>query len=450
MTLKSQGISKRFGAWAIELINRTKNHLFPYILFAVISAGVLGAGTWLILHDGSEKLFLKNYDKRAENIRNDITTMVKNEKLTYYQALETIDFSQYYEENIRLVSNKEKTDSNDHKGMNHHSNDIIYMFPISYSDGSGEILIRPMIGVLVPKYYEFIIALISVFVFMLTLYFFVRKSIRYIEEIDRSIDIIAGGKLTYKIPIRGNDELSRLAANINEMSNLLKERMDVEKKADFRQRQLITNISHDLKTPLTVLIGYLDLLKNHNYETQEEGDDFIYCAFQKCNQLQRLIEALFTYNKLTNRDISIFLEKIDIIGFAQKNISEQGITINLESEDKEAIVSIDKDLMNRILDNLFDNVRKYGISNEAASVQIKKIDHKVILMVENSTNQDLCDKVDNLFERMYVGNESRTDNSSGLGLSIVAEAINLMNGTIFAKFKKPKLQIIIEFKEVLS
>lgn len=388
-----------------------------------------------------------NYGKRAEAISSDIKTIVESENLTYYEAIETIDLSQYYEENIRLVSNKEQINSNDHKKMNEPSKDMVYMFPINYSDASGQILIKPMLGMMVPQYCEFISVLISVFIFMSTLFFFVRKSIRYIEEIDRSIDIIAGGKLTYKIPVRGNDELSRLVANINEMSSLLKERMDVEKKADIKQRQLITNVSHDLRTPLTVLIGYLDLLENHNYETQEEADDFIYCASQKCNQLQKLIEELFIYNKLTNGDVPICIEKIDIIEFVQKNIKDQGILIKFESNEKEAIASIDSNLMNRILDNLFDNIRKYGISNEYATVYIKNVDHKVILIVENSTNQDLSDKVDNLFERMYVGNESRTDNSSGLGLSIVSEVVNLMNGTISAKFQKPIFQIIIEFNE---
>jgi len=71
-------------------------------------------------------------------------------------------------------------------------------------------------------------------------------------------------------------------------------------------------------------------------------------------------------------------------------------------------------------------------------------------IVENSTAQDLSDKVDNIFERMYVGNESRNNNSSGLGLSIVLEVVNLMNGTISARFQKPLLQIIIEFNEVIS
>lgn len=391
-----------------------------------------------------------DYGKRAEAICNEITTIVESEKLTYYQAVGTIDFSQYYEENVRLVSNKEENNSNDHKRMNSISNDVSYMFPINYSDLSGEILIKPMIGMLEPDYCEFMIALISVFVFMSTLFLFVRKSIRYIEEIDRSIDIIAGGKLTCKIPVRGNDELSRLAANINEMSGLLKERMDVEKKSDIKQRQLITNISHDLRTPITVLTGYLDLLEKHSYENQEEADDFIYCASQKCSQLQKLIEELFTYNKLTNGDVPIFIEKVDIIGFVQKNINEQGLTINLESKEKEAIVSIDRNLMNRILDNLFDNIRKYGINNETSIIYIKKIDNKVMLIVENSTNQDLSDKVQNLFERMYVGDESRTDKSSGLGLSIVAESVHLMNGTISARFQKPILQVIIEFYEVIS
>lgn len=447
MTIKNQSISKRFEAWVIRLINKPRNHLYTYILFGTIIAGILSIATWLILNNASNMLYLRNYGKRAEAISREITTMVESKNLTYYQAIETIDLTQYYEENIRLVSNNGEKHSNDNKRMNFHSNDILYMFPINYSDSSGQILIRPMLRMLVPQYYEFIIVLISAFIFMLTLFLFIRKSIRYIEEIDRSIDIIAGGKLEYEIPIRGNNELSRLAANINEMSNSLKERMDIEKESDIKQRQLITDISHDLRTPLTALIGYLDLLENHIYENQEEADDFIHCASQKCFKLQTLIEELFTYNKLINKDIPISIEKDDIIEIVKEIISEQGLKINLESKERKAIISIDRNLINRIFDNLFDNIRKYGIRSEDATIYIKKIDHKVIIIVENSTDQDLSNKVDNIFERMYVGNESRTDNSSGLGLSIVAECVNLMNGLISAKFQKPRLQIIMEFNE---
>lgn len=430
------------------MINKTRNHLYTYILFAVITAGILSTATWLILNEASNKLFLMNYVKRAEAISNDITTMVESENLTYYQAIEAIDLTQYHHESIRLISNKEENNLNDdNKIIKSRSNDIVYVFPINYSDSSGQVLIKPMIRMLVPQYYEFIIVLISAFIFMLTLFLFIRKSIRYIEEIDNSIYIIAGGKLEYEIPVRGNDELSHLAANINEMSNSLKERMDIEKENDIKQRKLITDISHDLRTPLTALIGYLDLLENHIYATQEEADDFIHCASQKCFKLQKLIEELFTYNKLINRDIPICIEKADIIEIIKENISEQGLTISLESEEKEAVISIDKNLINRIFDNLFDNIRKYGIRSEAATIYIKKINHKVVIIVENSTSQDLSDKVDNIFERMYVGNESRTDNSSGLGLAIVAECVNLMNGLISAKFQKPMLQIIIEFNE---
>ena len=450
MTIKSQIILKRFGAWVIRLIDRIKNHLYTYILFAAIIAGILSSATWVILYEGSRKIGLANYNKHAEAICKEITTIVESENLTYYQAIEIIDFMKYYEENIRLLSYDEEIDLDRSKKMDRpdgNNDTIIYRFKINYSDSSGQILIKPMVEMLVPKYCKLIIVLISAFIFMSTLLFLVKKPIRYIEEIDRSIDIIAGGKLTYKIPVRGNDELSRLAANINEMSGLLKERMEFEKENDIKQRQLITNISHDLRTPLTVLTGYLDLLEKHNYENQEEADDFIYCASQKCSQLQKLIEELFTYNKLINGDVPICIEKVDIVSFIQKNISEQGLIINFEPEDKATIVSIDRKLMNRILDNLLDNIRKYGISNEAANIYIKKINHNVIIIVENSTNQDLSDKVHNLFERMYVGNESRTDRSSGLGLSIVAESVQLMNGIIFAKFQKPIFQIIMEFNE---
>ena len=197
-----------------------------------------------------------------------------------------------------------------------------------------------------------------------------------------------------------------------------------------------------MRTPLTVLTGYLDLLEKHSYENQEEADDFIYCASKNVVQLQKLIEELFTYNKLINGDIPVCIESVDIVRFIQKNISQQGIEINLESKERELLIPIDIKLMNRILDNLFDNIRKYSINSEPVTIFINRINDKATIIFENATNQDLSNKVQNLFERMYVGDESRTDKSSGLGLSIVAENVRLMKGTIFARFEKPRLQIL--------
>lgn len=143
MTIKIQSISKQFGAWVIRLINKTRNHIYTYILFATIIAGLLSIATWLILNDASNMLYLRNYGKRAEAISRDITTMVESGNFTYYQAIETIDLTQYYKENIRLVSNKGEKHSNDNKRINFPYNDSVYMFPINYSDSSGQILIMP-------------------------------------------------------------------------------------------------------------------------------------------------------------------------------------------------------------------------------------------------------------------------------------------------------------------
>lgn len=387
-----------------------------------------------------------NYSARAEEVSRDITGIIESQNLTYYEAIESIDLTQYHKENIRLLSKDEENHFNDNKKPNIHSKETIYIFHVNYSDSSGEILIKPMIRMLVPQYFQFIIVSISAFIFMMILFLFIKKSIRYIEEIDRGIDIVAGGNLEYEIPVRGSNELSTLAFNINEMKNSLKEKIISERENDIKQRQLITNISHDLRTPVTVLIGYLDLLENHMYENQEEADDYIHCASEKCFKLQKLMDELFTYNKLINGDIPVCIEEIDIIDVINRNISDQGIEININSEESEMIMPLDRKLINRVFDNLFDNIRKYGVSNEPASIYIKREDKKIIIIVENKTEQDLNDKVDNIFERMYVGNESRTDNSSGLGLSIVSEIVELMNGSTYAKFEKPILQIIMEFE----
>ena len=443
MTARIQNILRQCGVLVIKLIKRIRNHLYTYILFSTIAALFFSVIIWIGLNGLAKSIFLKDYYLRAEYIKNEIGSKIEDENLTYYEALESIDSLIYNEESIRLVLNTKEKDKFDNKII--FNGDAVYKFPVKYSDGDGTILIKPVIR-MIPKYCEYFISSISVFVFMFILFFFVRKPIKYIEEIERNIEIIAGGKLSYKIPIKGNNELTHLADNINEMSSQLKRRIEKEKENEVRQRQLITNISHDLRTPLTVLMGYLDLLKIKAYKTMEESDDFINSAYNKCYQLQELIEDLFTYNKMINGDISVNFEKVEMVSFIYENISLQRLNVNFDSNEKEIFLLIDKKLMIRILDNLFDNIKKYGIDNEQVNVYLKKSENKVILIVENKTNNDLTNKLNNIFERTYVGNDSRIEKSSGLGLSIVAESVKLMKAKVCARFEKPVLQIIIKFE----
>lgn len=200
-----------------------------------------------------------------------------------------------------------------------------------------------------------------------------------------------------------------------------------------------------MKNPLTVLKGYLDLLRNNAIENDKNKSDFILSSYNKCCELQVLIEDLFTYNKMINGDIPMHPEKVNLVSFVKNNLGCFKENTKFKHYVENAYVMIDEKLMHRILNNLSDNINKYGNNADSSSIYINSENDKIKLIVENTTYNDLTDKVDNIFDRLYVCDENRSTNSSGLGLSIVSEAVNLMGGKIYAQFDKPVFRIIIEF-----
>ncbi|GAA0180366.1 hypothetical protein SH2C18_30730 [Clostridium sediminicola] len=208
---------------------------------------------------------------------------------------------------------------------------------------------------------------------------------------------------------------------------------------------------HDLRTPLTSLIGYLDLLSQHKYKDASTADEYINIALKKSKRIQRLIEDLFTYTKLVNNDINFDFEKVDIgtlVGQFIEEIKPNLNKINIETDvvlpNEDLLVLTDINQMLRVFENLFDNISKYAKENTSVLVSIYESNKKAIIKITNETNLDLTSSVKLLFDRLYVSDENRHNQSSGIGLSIVAEIIKLQGGIIYAKFNKPFLSIVIE------
>ena len=152
---------------AIKLINKIKSNLYTYILFSTCIALLASVAVWMILSIIGKIVFLNKYDKRAEYIQNEIASTIRDENLTYYEALQNIDVLMYNEENIRLSFNNEKNNAIDNKMIFY--KDVIYRFPVNYADGKGLILVKP-IDKWVPEYYEVISTGISGVIFMFILY----------------------------------------------------------------------------------------------------------------------------------------------------------------------------------------------------------------------------------------------------------------------------------------
>ncbi|KMY50109.1 sensor histidine kinase [Peribacillus loiseleuriae] len=289
--------------------------------------------------------------------------------------------------------------------------------------------------------------------FILSLLVMIRKKIKYLQHITESVQTIANGKLGYTIEISGNDELSQLAANINYMSKELENKFEHERQIENEKNELITNISHDLRTPLTSIIGYVDLLKQKEYQDGEQLYEYLEIIYSKSQSFRNRIDELFEYTKLTSHDLQLNFTEVELGGLLEQIIGEympilekEGLDIQKSITQEDIYVSMDIEKMVRVYDNLLMNVLKYSMKPSLLKVNLHTVGIKAILSISNQVENLPVQDVTKLFERFYRADKARTDDGgSGIGLAISKRIIELHGGTIEADYQEGWLTFTIEY-----
>lgn len=212
--------------------------------------------------------------------------------------------------------------------------------------------------------------------FMLLIALFVSKKLRYLLKLTQEAAILEGGDLTYPITVMGNDELGELARGIDDMRKAILERQSGEAEAKSANRELISAMSHDLRTPLTSLLGYLDLMEMGKYENDEQLSHFIKSSRDKGYRIKQLSDKLFEYFLVYASDWSNTpCELVDAWTFLSQIIAENafelevaGFSVRVSCEPFCAEAQISTELMQRVFENTFLNVKKYAA--QASPVQI--------------------------------------------------------------------------------
>ena len=185
--------------------------------------------------------------------------------------------------------------------------------------------------------------------------------------LENEIKILEGGNLTYQISIKGKDELSSLAQSINEMRKSFIERLDGENIARLANRELVTAMSHDLRTPLTALVGYLDIIEYKKYKTDENLRQYIHNSREKAYQIKHLSDKLFEYFTVFNTDEDdLEMETFDGIQLIEQLIEEQiiilqnnGFDFEFNSCNTPFYIEVNLFSIRRVFDNIFSNILKY-------------------------------------------------------------------------------------------
>lgn len=258
----------------------------------------------------------------------------------------------------------------------------------------------------------------------------------YLNRILKQTEDMAEGRLTSEIKVKGKSPFAKHAANLNALREGVRKSLTEQAKSERLKTELITNVSHDLRTPLTSIITYTDLLKNPDL-SEEERKQYIEVLDKKSARLKTLIEDLFEVSKMSSGNIELNRGKVDLTQLLQQALGEHKEAF--ENANLELRVSLPNDPLYayvdgqkwwRVIDNLITNALKYSLEGTRVYVTLKKVHSSAELTVKNIANYELGDNVEELTERFKRADVSRHTEGSGLGLAIAQSIIDLHGGTM--------------------
>ncbi|MEK5067746.1 HAMP domain-containing sensor histidine kinase [Sporosarcina sp. FSL K6-1508] len=264
---------------------------------------------------------------------------------------------------------------------------------------------------------------------------FALKKVKSFNRIKEGVEQIKNGNLQHRIEVdgKGKGEFSRLAANINRITDGLKKSVDSEIKSERLKTELITNVSHDIRTPLTSIITYVDLLKIEN--DPEKIAEYVDVLDQKSKRLKHLTDDLFEAAKASSGSIPVQEERIDIVSLLTQGIGEMDEKIEASALDfklayptEKVYVKADGKLLWRSIENLFSNIFKYAQPASRVYIDVEDVGNEILVTFKNISAYELNISADELMERFKRGDESRTSQGSGLGLSIAESLIHIQRG----------------------
>lgn len=282
----------------------------------------------------------------------------------------------------------------------------------------------------------FVVAFIMIFLLL------TRRIVKDLVKLEHGLENIADGNLGFRVAVDRRDELGNVAMNINRMAERLEEQIAKERKIEQSRMEWITGLSHDLRTPLTSIIGYIQLLKTESFRDKEEYSRFVQNTYNKAVLLRKLLDDLFEYTRLTSvddtqlnrKDIDLFQLLEQMLFEFEPLAQENGIRLVKEIGPSPTMAFVDSDKIARAIDNLLMNALKYSFKPGTIYVRLKKLPTHITIEVQNRGTPLTKSQVSKLFDRFYKVDFSRSSEGiqagSGLGLSIARNIAELHQGSL--------------------
>lgn len=309
---------------------------------------------------------------------------------------------------------------------------------------------------------------ISFIVFVEIFFKLIDFTIEYIRKLRRSIQQVTSGNYGVQCEVEYDDELGSLAANINVLSKTLlakekeseklkekeKAALDIERNAERQKNELITNVAHDLRTPLTTIVGYLELIKDDTALSKEDVHKYSGIAYEKSIRLQEMMDDLFEFTKLDNADIKLNKSMINLSGLIMQmtdefypSFKDCNITPIVDLPEENIYVQGDGQLLARVFDNLISNALKYGYHNTDLKIEVSGDEKYATVKVINDGDTIASEDIPLLFNKFYRTDSSRNSKTggTGLGLAITKNIVDLHHGDISVTSDDQITTFIVKF-----
>ena len=303
--------------------------------------------------------------------------------------------------------------------------------------------------------YNILIAMIASVVTIGGFAYYVLKKLSYLSYIMDGTQRIKNGDIHHKLQLIGEDNFTTLADNINNIRDGLDKAIDSQLRSERMKSELITNVSHDLKTPLTSIINYIELIKKEENITPEYLKDYVNVLDSKSKRLKVLIEDLFEASKASSGNIELNMEKIDIIqllrqsiGELEEKLSEANLDLKINVPEEKVYVRADGRRLYRVLENLLSNISKYSLPNTRVYIDITEVEGRVKLIMKNISSYELNFDPEEIMERFKRADDSRNTEGSGLGLAIARDLVKLQGGEFAIDIDGDLFKSIIEFDSI--
>ena len=270
----------------------------------------------------------------------------------------------------------------------------------------------------------------------LTVIYLVYKKVKKFETIQEGLRSAKKGNYEFKIELSGNGEFNRLSEDINTITSGLKIAVLNEVKIEKLKTELITNVSHDIKTPLTSIISYVDLLKREGLQSPN-APKYLDVLDRKSSRLKTLTEDLFEAAKATSGSIEAHFDKVhvnalvaQILGELDEKIIESKLIFKVTAANDKIYANADGRLLSRVMENLLSNIFKYALKESRVYIDIHETEKEVFVCFKNVSEFELNIPADELMLRFKRGDESRSSEGSGLGLAIAKSLMEIQNGIL--------------------